>query len=205
MSEAPIPNPGLWELAVLSLLRERPMHPYEILRLLKERHKDDVLVLKRGSLYNAIRRLQEARLIEVVDTTREGRRPERTIYRLTPVGERGLREWLRTMIAVPRQERSDFMGAVSFLVHLTPEDAVAELRRRAGRLEAEVTALDASIAAAGPLFGRINVIEYEYLRAMRAAELAWVREILEELRSGRLTWDFETIRQYLQRQLSEED
>ena len=61
---------GLWELAVLSLLRERPMHPYEILRTLKSRHKDDVLVLKRGSLYHAIRRLEVDGLIEALETSR---------------------------------------------------------------------------------------------------------------------------------------
>src|SRR5213082_2812156 len=92
--EQPSFHPTLWELAVLSLLRERPMHPYEILRLLKERHKDDVLVLKRGSLYNAIRRLEGAQFIEALETTRNGRRPERTTYRLTEAGERGLTDWL---------------------------------------------------------------------------------------------------------------
>src|SRR5438552_2521429 len=133
-------NYGLWELAVLSLLRERPMHPYEILRLLKARHKDEVLVLKRGSLYHAIRRLEDPKLIEAVDTTREGRRPERTTYRITPAGERALVGWLRDMIAAPQRERSAFMGAVSFLVHLPPEDAAAALQCRVERLQEEIAA-----------------------------------------------------------------
>jgi DNA-binding PadR family transcriptional regulator len=197
MRQQPICNPGLWELAVLSLLRERPMHPYEIQRLLKERHKDEVLVLKRGSLYHAIKRLEDARLIEAVETTRDGRRPERTTYRITGAGERALIEWLRTLIAVPRRERSEFMGAVSFLVHLTPEEAAAGLLRRAELLEKEVAALDAAIAELVPRISRIHVIESEYARAMRAAELEWVREVVEELRSGRLTWDFEAMLQYL--------
>ncbi len=33
---------SLWELTVLSLLREEPMHPYQMQRLLVERHKDEV-------------------------------------------------------------------------------------------------------------------------------------------------------------------
>ena len=37
------------------------MHPYEMQRLIRERHKDDVLDLKRGSLYHAIDRLEKAR------------------------------------------------------------------------------------------------------------------------------------------------
>ena len=78
---------GLWEIAVLALLRERPMHPYEMQRLLKERHTEDLLPLKRGSLYHAIDRLVKSGLIEAVETTREGNRPQRTTYRLADGGE----------------------------------------------------------------------------------------------------------------------
>src|SRR3954467_5014715 len=104
---------GLWELAVLSFLRERPMHPYEIQRLLKERRKDDVLVLKRGSLYHAIRRLEESRLISAGESPRARRRPERTTYHITRDGERELVRWLRALVERPRNERSDFMGSLS--------------------------------------------------------------------------------------------
>ena len=34
---------GLWELAVLALLREAPMHPYQMQKLLRERHKEALL------------------------------------------------------------------------------------------------------------------------------------------------------------------
>ena len=71
------------------------MHPYEMQRLIRQRKKDDFLELKRGSLYNNIERLKLAGLIEPVETTREGRRPERTIYRLTREGQRELITWLR--------------------------------------------------------------------------------------------------------------
>src|SRR6476660_9161950 len=107
---------GIWELTVLCTLREGAMHPYEIQRLLRERHKDELLVLKRGSLYHAINRLLLAGLIETVSTGRAGRRPERTTYRITDEGERHLLQWLRQMVAVPRREASDFMTAVSFLI-----------------------------------------------------------------------------------------
>ena len=49
---------NLWALTVLCLLREAPMHPYEMQRLIRERKKDDFLDLKRGSLYNSIARLE---------------------------------------------------------------------------------------------------------------------------------------------------
>jgi DNA-binding PadR family transcriptional regulator len=184
---------GLWEIAILALLQERVMHPYEMLRLLRERHKDELLVLKRGSAYHAIRRLLAAGLIESTGSRREGRRPERTTYRIRPEGRRELLRSLREMIAVPRQERSEFMAAISFLVFLTPEDAEARLAERIARLEAEINEMESRMKEALMRIDRIHLVETEYLLATRRAELAWVRGLLGELQSGRLNWDLQEI------------
>jgi DNA-binding PadR family transcriptional regulator len=184
---------GLWELAVLAMLREHPLHPYEIQRLLKERKKDDVLVLKRGSLYHAIRRLAAAGLIVEGETSRAGLRPERTTYALTAAGEAALGASLRELVAAPRAEPSSFMGAMSFLIHLDPATAAAALEERLAALEREIAEFDERIDAVGQRIGRIHVIESEYARAMRAAEAKWARALLADLRSGALTWDLKAI------------
>src|SRR6516164_7437408 len=108
MSQARGGHRNLWALTVLCLLRERPMHPYEMQRLIRQRHNDAFLDLKRGSLYHAIERLERAGLIEVVETSREGRRPERTVYRLTESGERGGINWLCDLLAKPLREPNQF-------------------------------------------------------------------------------------------------
>src|SRR5258708_2331672 len=89
---------SLWSLAVMGLLRERDMHPYEMQRQMHMRHTDELLGLKRGSLYHAINQLQRDGLIESIETSREGRWPERTVYPLTPDGEEELLLWLRSII-----------------------------------------------------------------------------------------------------------
>src|SRR6516164_2293319 len=124
MKQGSVSYRNLWALTVLCLLRWRPMHPYEMQRLIRQCHKDEFLDLKRGSLYHAIDRLQRAGLIEVVETSREGQRPERTIYRLTENGEREVFDWLRELLAKPAREPSQFLAALSFLPNLTPEDAL---------------------------------------------------------------------------------
>ncbi len=187
---------GIWELAVLSFLRERPMHPYEIQTLLKARHKDDILVLKRGSLYHAIERLENAGLIAPVETARNGRRPARTTYRITAQGEDALLARLRRLTSAPERERSQFLAAMNFLLHLTPREAAAELQKRVELLEAEIAQLDAALAEARRRVARIHVIESEYARAMRAAELEWVRAVVKDLRSGHFTWNLETVRKH---------
>ena len=64
---------GIWEIAVLAFLREAPMHPYQMQSLLRLRHKDEILALKRGSLYHAIGRLVRDALITAKST--EPQRP----------------------------------------------------------------------------------------------------------------------------------
>ena len=184
---------GLWDLAVLCLLRERPMHPYEMQRLLLERHWDEVLVLKRGSLYHAIKRLLRSRLIHATGVSREGRRPERTTYRITTGGEGELVRWLREMVSVPVREPSVFMASVNFLIHLTPSDAVAQLENRAQRLEQEVSTTEPVMKRLATFVPPFLLLEGDYLLWMRKAELQWVRSLLDELRSGRLTWDLKQI------------
>lgn len=184
---------GLWELAVLALLQERSMHPYEMQRLLRERHKDEILVLKRGSLYHAIERLARAGLIKAVKTARQGRRPERTTYRITAAGRAELLRQLRGIVAVPQRESSEFMAGMSFLIHLDPRDAREQLAQRQERLLKQIEELRKSMESALARVTRINLLESEYLLAMQKAELQWIRAVVKELQDGTLTWDFKQV------------
>lgn len=186
-------QPGIWELAVLALLRESPMHPYQMRRLLKDRHKDEILALKQGSLYHAINRLVRWAFIEVVRTERNGRRPERTTYRITPAGLDHLKRTLLSLISHPRREASEFMAAMSFLVHLTPQEAVPQLEERDRLLAAEIEHIHAGLKFASGFVDRINLVESEYLAAMLTAELEWVRALADEVREGALAWDLRRI------------
>ncbi|HEY1580953.1 MAG TPA: helix-turn-helix transcriptional regulator [Terracidiphilus sp.] len=184
---------GIWEIAVLALLREAPMHPYQMQSLLRTRHKDEILALRRGSLYHAIGRLVRDALIAAKSTGRDGRRPERTTYAITPAGRKEFTRVLRQIIAVPRRESSEFMAAMSFLVHLTPSEALPRLEERATHLANEIAHRSAGISAVSAHVLRINLVESEYLVAILKAELAWVRSLIADISSGRLTWDLKTV------------
>jgi DNA-binding PadR family transcriptional regulator len=186
-------NIGIWELAVLATLRESPMHPYQMQRLLKHRHKDEILALRHGSLYHAIGRLERAGLIEQVATSRNGRRPERTTYRLTPAGREVLLATLQKIVATPRRESSEFMAAMSFLVHLTPHESLPFLKQRCRLLQEEIERQQATLREAGHFVGRINLIESEYLLAMLIAEREWVTRVAADVEDGTLTWNLDTM------------
>ena len=169
------------------------MHPYQMQHLLRFRHKAEILVLRRGSLYHAIARLMRAGLIAVKKTEREGKRPERTTYRMTPGGLTAFLKQLRKIVATPRRESSECMAAMSFLVHLNPEESCQYLKQRAQSLEMEIRQRSSGIAAASTHVARINLIESEFLVAMLKAELTWVGRLEKEIRSGKLTWDLKAI------------
>jgi DNA-binding PadR family transcriptional regulator len=184
---------GTWEIAVLAMLREAPMHPYQMQLLLHLRHQDKILALKRGSLYHAIRRLAENRLVNVEKTDREGKRPERTTYRITPAGTSAFLDMLRKIVVLPRRESSECMAAMTFLVHLDSGEACQLLEERGRNLKAEIARVAARLADATPHVARISLIETEYLLAMLKAERAWVRAREAEIREGALTWDLKAI------------
>jgi DNA-binding PadR family transcriptional regulator len=177
-------------LTALVLLRERPMHPYEMSRLIQERRYDVILNLKRGSLYHAVERLERDGLIEAVETSREGRRPERTVYQLTEQGRDEFDNALRALITDARYEPPRFMTAVQFLASIPPDDALKLLKLRVLSLESQVAGHDAVLHGdKWPGYTRVHVVEVEYARALAAAELDWVKGIVADLETKELTWD----------------
>jgi DNA-binding PadR family transcriptional regulator len=175
-------------LTVLSLLTYQPLHPYGIRRLIKQWGKDDVVnVGQPASLYRTIERLQEARLVAVSQTERDQRYPERTVYEITEAGRETAKRWLAEMVSAPVSEFPRFPAALSFVMMLTPAELAFLLGQRAARLEATLAEIEVSLAAEPPL-PRIIMLDNEYLRAVTAAELAWVRGTAADLTAGRFRW-----------------
>jgi hypothetical protein len=85
------------------------------------------------------------------------------------------------------------MAAMSFLVHLTPAEALPRLQDRAEALSSDIAQQSAGLASASTHVDRINLVESEYLIAMLKAELAWVRGLITEISSEKLSWDLKTI------------
>ena len=193
MTQRPLtPTPLL--LAVLVLLWEAPMHPYQMQRLMKERAKDFVTDIKPGSIYNAVQRLERAGLAEAVETTREGKRPERTTYRITEEGRETCEEWVRMMLRQLGPEHPDFIAALSSVSILPPEQAQAMLAERLAKLETEIDSLRAGLRLGEEMkLPRVLVLEGEFMLAVREAEVAWIRGVIDDLASTDLSWSAEEL------------
>ena len=173
MAARPVSNP--LALAVLACLWERPMYPYEITTTLHERGKEDSIRLNFGSLYSVIQQLVKKGLIQVERTEREGNRPERIVYAITPAGRQEADSWLRELIAEPVKEYPAFETGLSLLAMLPPADALVLLRRRLATLEAAVMEREAAQAReAGRRLPELFIVELTYRIAMLKAERDYV-------------------------------
>ncbi len=174
-------------LAVMICLAERPMHPYEVATTLRQRHKHESVRLNYGSLYGVVESLARRGLIAAQETKREGRLPERTVYRLTDAGRVEVHDWLTELISTPVRDYPAFEAALSFLPALPPDQVAMLLQERAQQLEIEL-AQAAAIRELAEKSGlpRLALVEHEFESVLREAELGYVRALIRDIESGAL-------------------
>jgi DNA-binding PadR family transcriptional regulator len=175
-------------LAVMNLLLERPMHPYEMKLKMKERGHDQVIRLKGGSIYDTVVRLEQGGFITSQAPSREGRRPERTVYSITEAGRDEITAWLRELLARPVNDYPQFAAALAFFAALDKEEVVRLLQVRTAMLESQIAGTEKGLEHWTKTMGipRLFLVEAEYGIAMTRAELEWVRRLIADIQAGKL-------------------
>ena len=178
---------------VLALLREGEMHPYEMLRLLRQRRKDRVVAISNGTFYHTVSRLEGAGLLTEVGVAREGNRPERTTYALTAQGYDIVAEWVRREL--PRIDRpAQFRVALAEAHNLPREEVIDLLRARREIIATDLAGHRAALmrTQAKGVPGQF-VIDVERDEAILAADVAWLDDLLRRLTSRELPWGWSEI------------
>jgi DNA-binding PadR family transcriptional regulator len=176
-------------LSVLELLDEEPMHPYEMATRMRLRHHDEFIRLNFGTLYHTVEVLERNGWIVPVEREKEGRRPERTIYRLSDSGREVLMRTLGEILRRPQKEYPQFAAGLMFMHHLDAATAASHLAERAAGLDqiiAKFKTVLAELLDAG--VARLALIEVEHKIAMLDAERVWVRKLETEIKDGVLEW-----------------
>jgi DNA-binding PadR family transcriptional regulator len=174
-------------LAVLSCLTERPMHPYEISTTLRTRGKENSIKLNYGSLYSVVEALLKHGLIKTHETVRDGRRPERTVYAITPSGVEEYEDWLAELLSTPVREFTSLEAGLSLMPGLPPDEVARLLEGRAERLRIVLRALEATKQVAGESgLPELFLVEDHYRHAMTTAELEFVVDLAKRIRTAAL-------------------
>jgi DNA-binding PadR family transcriptional regulator len=182
---------------ILATLREADMHPYELVRMLKERRDDRLVPLQKGTIYHTVARLERDGLLAEVGVDRDGNRPERTTYTLLDAGRRAVEEWVRAEL--PQVDRpSDFRVALSEAHNLERDEVVALLDRRRAMLAASIdehrTGLEDAAERDTP---EQFMVEIQRQAALLDAELAWQDSLRARLADRTLPWGVAEIPEHI--------
>ncbi|HEY7476889.1 MAG TPA: helix-turn-helix transcriptional regulator [Actinomycetota bacterium] len=168
------------ELAVLGLLKERPMHGYQLSRELADQ-LGGMWRVSYGSLYPTLRRLQRDGAIEGEAPAGAGAR-RKTVYRITPEGERLFLELLQEPPQDGQAEDTRFRLRLAFFRYLPPETRIRLLERRRQGLEARLADVRSRLAGPDDLDDYQRAL-LEHGGAALGADIAWVTELIHRERA----------------------
>lgn len=132
------------EYAVLGLLTWGEQSGYDM-RKLAERSVGYFWTPAKSRIYATLPTLVEAGLVRRRDVVQSGR-PDKQLYRLTPLGAETLRRWIAEEPLEPEVSRNTLLVKVFFGERAEPRQILAHVRQRraeAEQLKAELEAIDA--------------------------------------------------------------
>src|SRR5215467_2630644 len=123
MKTVTVPTLGL-KYALLGLVIDHPMHPYEMhQQLLEARALGLVWHLKQGHLYAMVASLEEAGYLTSTAES-QGTRPPRKVLHLTHAGRSAFEAWVGAPVAHGRDLRQEFLAKLFFAAQRSPGSAV---------------------------------------------------------------------------------
>ena len=90
------------EIALLGLLMEEPMYPYQIEKIIQFRDMRSWTEMSMSSIYKALSKLEERSIVKSDVTISEGNKPQK-IFSVTPEGRRAFRTSIRELISKPER------------------------------------------------------------------------------------------------------
>jgi len=169
------------ELAILGLLKERPMHGYQLNRELSEQ-LGGLWRVSYGSLHPSLRRLERQGAITSEPGTGARRK---TVYAITPDGERLFLELLEETPQENQTEDARFRVRLAFFRYLPPETRVRLLERRRQALETRLDDVKAHLRDSATTDDYQRAL-LDHARVGTESDIAWLTDLI---RTERLKYE----------------
>lgn len=169
-------------LLILGLVKQGPLHGYEIKRII-EQEMADWSHVSVGSIYFALEKMAEEGFLKKNLPEREGNRPARTAYEITEAGNKEFLRLLREVWASPESFRFPLDFGVAFMKELDAEELRDLLNRRIRALEGileELTRHEREVLNS-PHVPAVARFIFSHHRAHYQAELRWTRDVFSEV------------------------
>lgn len=168
------------ELAILGLLKERPMHGYQLSKELSST-LGSIRRVSYGSLYPTLRRLEEAGEVEVQPGEAAARR--KNVYRITAAGEIAFDEMLSEQ-GTDAADDSKFGVRLAFFRYLKPEKRIRLLERRRALLEERLNTTQAKLTETQEQIDIYTLSMMTHGQDSTRSDIAWLDELIAAERSN---------------------
>ncbi len=112
------------EYIILGLLKERPMHGYELFQLIEGGTLGEIVHLEMSQMYAFLKKLERLAFI-APDVEIQNMRPPRKIFHLTDEGHAAFQTWLMRPVEKPRDIRILFLIKLYFIQRFQPQRMIS--------------------------------------------------------------------------------
>ena len=167
------------ELAILSLIAERPRHGYEIEQVIEERGMREWTEIGFSSIYYLLKKLEQAALIEGKLEQAE-RGPARKVYHLMPAGREALRAGVLEALSVPQRCYPPLQLGLANFPTVSADEALTALRQYRDALGERLAHVQARWESQQPVPPFVDMM-FEYACTMTQAEKGWIEQVIVRL------------------------
>lgn len=166
------------ELAILTLIAEKPRHGYDIEQVIEARGMRDWTEVGFSSIYYLLKKLEQGGLVESRMQPAEGRGPARKVYQITEQGVHEFQQAALAAIAEAEAPNTGFLLGISVLPSLPQQQAMQALETYRIRLEQRIEALKQKITDNPYLPMHVEAM-FDYSLVLGQAELDWLLDFIQ--------------------------
>jgi DNA-binding PadR family transcriptional regulator len=168
------------ELAIISLVAERPRYGYEIEQVIGSRGMREWTEIGFSSIYYLLKKLEGHGWISSRLERGEGPGPVRKVYSITPAGVEAFTQASKAALSDPSACYSAFMLGLANLPSLTHAETLQGLRQYLAGLNARQEHIKNRMEAQQPLPEHVEIM-FDYSLALLGAETNWVTSLIRRL------------------------
>ncbi len=173
------------ELAILGLLKEQPMHGYQLSRELGE-SLGGFWRVSYGTLYPTLRRMERDDEVETVPHDGAGAGRRKKVYRVTPKGEMAFIEQLQETPTDNSTEDTRFRVRLAFFRYLPPETRIRLLERRRVLLEDRLSTIKGAFGTTRARADDYTHALIEHGQSATESDIEWVEDLIAAERTKSL-------------------
>ncbi len=177
-------SPTTADLVVLSLISERPMHGYELVKEYERQKVADWASVSRPHVYYALQKLAACGYIDAVDSSRKSHPRGKTVYRITREGEQALSAALSSEEWSQNRAPTAFNTWLGLSIHARAADRRRVLAARRAYLEGQIAQekhTAAEIAVDSGSRARIAAVMVGLCIEQFETELRWLAKLEDVL------------------------